>query len=62
MSNAVPPYPHPNRRSTPRLALVALAARALQGTHAGGVQALLFVPQERGFNRFRFAFQFTPSD
>ncbi|AZR21526.1 hypothetical protein XvhCFBP2543_18135 [Xanthomonas vasicola] len=59
MSNAVPPYPHPNSRSTPR---PALAARALQGTHAVACKRCFSSRRERGFNRFRFAFQFTPSD
>ncbi|QCZ65780.1 hypothetical protein CAI18_05570 [Xanthomonas citri pv. punicae] len=44
-SNSVPPHLHPNPHSTP---LPALAARALQGTHASGVQAVPLRPAGRG--------------
>ncbi len=44
---ASPPYPQPNPRSAHR---PAQAARALQGTRAGGAQAVRSRPGERGFD------------
>ncbi|NMI53348.1 hypothetical protein E1J25_17175 [Xanthomonas hortorum pv. taraxaci] len=43
------PYPHPNPRSAPR---PALAARALQGTRASGVQAVPYRPAGREASSF----------